>query len=48
MATSKADSFAYPAFAPGVVQNLQADAFVKGHSDVTNAAVANAVVHAIS
>jgi hypothetical protein len=47
MATLENGAFPYPPFSEGVVRNLRADAFVSGHSDVANAAVANAVVHAI-
>lgn len=41
------DGFDYGALARGVVVNLKADAFVKGHGDVANPAVANAVLSAV-
>ena len=45
-ATLENAGFAYPAFAAGVIRNLRADAFVTGHGDVANPAVANAIAHA--
>jgi hypothetical protein len=39
-------SFNYPQWPEGKVTNLLADAFVSGHGDVTNPAVANAVLNA--
>lgn len=44
----KPDDFVYPHWTPGRVTNLLADAFIKGHSDITGAQVANALVTAMS
>jgi hypothetical protein len=41
------DSTTTYAFQPGRVHNLLADSFISGHSDVTNTAVANAVLAAM-
>lgn len=45
-ATLMEGTFAYPVWEPGKVTNLLADGFISNHSDVTNPAVANAVVNA--
>ena len=45
--TLQSETFDYPQWAAGTIYNLRADRFISGHGDVTNPAVANAVLNAL-